>query len=197
MTVGLCLLGSALLLLTSLESTSPYSSWWYYLVMIGLGMGLIMSPMTSAIMSTVPAARAGMASATANTMRQVGSVFGIAVLGNIVMHRFTGDLSRALQAYHLPPAVTKAIMVIASQGRQAAPAKVPAGIDVTAIGHTIGVSFTSGIRLALWVSGLLLLAGAPAAWFMIRGSAPQAAPGRAGWEPGDPVAGLRGKTEGG
>ena len=52
-----------------------------------------MSPMTTAIMSTVPPARAGMASATSNTMRQVGSVFGIAVLGNLVTRTFTTDLS--------------------------------------------------------------------------------------------------------
>jgi len=81
MALGLGLLGAGLLFLTALEPTTPYTSWWYWMVLIGLGMGLIMSPMTSAIMSTVPAARAGMASATSNTLRQVGSVFGIAVLG--------------------------------------------------------------------------------------------------------------------
>ena len=54
---------------------------------MGVGIGLIMSPMTTAIMGTVPAARAGMASATSNTMRQVGSVFGVAVLGNLLTGR--------------------------------------------------------------------------------------------------------------
>jgi EmrB/QacA subfamily drug resistance transporter len=183
MTFGLAMLGAGLLFLTTLQPTSPYSSWWYYLVLIGLGMGLIMSPMTSAIMSTVPAARAGMASATSNTLRQVGSVFGIAVLGNLVTHRFTSDLSSALHAYHLPADVTKAIMAVASQGRQAMPTGTLPGVDAAAIGHTIGVSFTSGLHLALWVSGLLLLlAGVPVAWLMIRGSAPQTAPQAAGVE---------------
>ena len=176
MTFGLGMLGAGLLFLTALEPTTPYTSWWYWMVLIGLGMGLIMSPMTSAIMSTVPAARAGMASATSNTLRQVGSVFGIAVLGDIVTHRFTGQLSSALSAYHLPPSAVGKIMAVASQGRQAMP-KMPAGVDAAAIGRTIGLSFTSGIHLALWVSGFLLLAGVPIALFMVRGTTPQAAPG--------------------
>jgi EmrB/QacA subfamily drug resistance transporter len=175
MTFGLGMLGAGLLFLTALQPTSPYSSWWYWMVLIGLGMGLIMSPMTSAIMSTVPAARAGMASATANTLRQVGSVFGIAVLGDIVTHRFTGQLGSALSTYHLPPSVARTIMGVASQGRQAMTAKLPAGVDPVAVGRTIGLSFTSGVHLALWVSGLLLLAGVPIALFMVRGTTPEAA----------------------
>ena len=55
--------------------------------------------------------------------------------------------------------------------------KMPAGVDAAAIGRAIGLSFTSGIHLALWVSGFLLLAGVPIALFMVRGTTPQAAPG--------------------
>ena len=44
----------------------------------------------------------GMASATSNTMRQVGGVFGIAVLGNLVTHTFTTDLQRGARG--VPPA---------------------------------------------------------------------------------------------
>jgi dipeptide/tripeptide permease len=102
--------GTGLLFLTALEPTTGYSSFWYWLLLIGLGNGLIMSPMTTAIMGTVPAARAGMASATSNTMRQVGSVLGIAVLGNVVTRTFTSDLGTALASFHLPASVQAAIV---------------------------------------------------------------------------------------
>ena len=69
---------------------------------MGIGTGLVMSPMTTAVMSSVPPARAGMASATLNTTRQVGGVFGIAVLGSIVTGRFLTDLKAGLAALHLP-----------------------------------------------------------------------------------------------
>ena len=131
-----------------------------------------MSPMTTAVMGTVPAARAGMASATSNTMRQVGGVFGIAVLGNLVTRRFTTDLSAALTKFHLPPAATHQIMALAGQGRSATSGQMPPGIDAAALGHTINVAFTSGIHLALWVSGIMLLVGAPISFLTVRYTAP-------------------------
>jgi hypothetical protein len=134
---------------------------------MGLGIGLIMSPMTTAVMGTVPAARAGMASATSNTMRQVGGVFGIAVLGNLVTHRFTSDLPGALARFHLPHAVVQKIVLMAGQGRGSAAGKLP-----PAVVAQINASFTSGIHVAMWVSGILLLAGAPIAYLTVRYTAP-------------------------
>jgi EmrB/QacA subfamily drug resistance transporter len=176
-TLGLVMLGFGLLMLTPLAPTTAYHSWWYWLLLIGIGNGLVMSPMTTAIMSTVPAARAGMASATSNTMRQVGGVFGIAVLGNLVTRRFTGELSAALRALHLPAEAVQRIMATAGQGRAAAASTsggLPHGVDAAAVGRVVGQSFTSGIHLAMWVSGVMLLVGAPIAWALIRGTSPEA-----------------------
>ncbi len=171
-TIGLLMTGSALLLLTGIEPTTGYASFWYWLLLMGLGIGLIMSPMTTAVMGTVPAARAGMASATSNTMRQVGGVFGIAVLGNLVTHRFTTDLSASLAKFRLPPAVTQKIVAMAGQGRESASGQKIPGVDAAALGHTINVAFTSGIHVALWASGILLLVGAPIAFLTVRYTAP-------------------------
>ena len=113
-----------------------------------------------------------MASATSNTMRQIGGVFGIAVLGNLVTHRFTTDLSAALARFHLPPAVAQKIMAMAGQGREAASGQKIPGVDAAALGRTINISFTSGIHLALWVSGIMLLVGAPIAFLTVRYTAP-------------------------
>jgi len=103
-------------------------------------------------------------------------VFGIAVLGSIVTSHFTHVLTGKVAAMHLPPLVQQRILTIAAQGRQAMPKHVPAGIDVAAIGRAIGESFTSGLHVGLWVSGLLLLGGVPIALLTIRGTAPGARP---------------------
>jgi hypothetical protein len=109
-------------------------------------------------------------------MRQVGSVFGIAVLGNLVTRRFIDQMSAAVRALHLPGPISNAIMTMAKEGRGAAPARMPPGIDAAAIQHTVGsafaAGFTSGLHLALWVSGIMLLVGAPIALATIRGTAP-------------------------
>jgi EmrB/QacA subfamily drug resistance transporter len=171
-TLGLVMAGIALLFMTGVQPDTPYSSFWYWMLLMGLGIGLIMSPMTSAIMGTVPPARAGMASATSNTMRQVGSVFGIAVLGNIVTHVFTSDLSAALTKFKLPPAVAAKILAVAGQGREAATGQSIPGVDMAAVGRVIGQSFTNGVHTAMWISGILLLCAAPIAYLTVRYTAP-------------------------
>ena len=171
-TAGLLMIGVAMLLLTGVQATTAYASYWPWLLVMGVGMGLVMSPMTAAIMGTVPAARAGMASATSNTMRQVGSVFGIAVLGNLVTRRSTHDFRAALVAMHLPLQLVQKIMAVFGEGGRTAAGHAPAGLDLRAVQAAGNVAFTSGIHVAMWVSGVMLLAAAPVALLTIRNTAP-------------------------
>jgi EmrB/QacA subfamily drug resistance transporter len=175
MTIGMVITGLGLLSLTTVQYDTPYSHIWFLLIPIGLGNGLVMSPMTTAAMSTVPGRRAGMASATLNTVRQVGSVFGIAVLGNIVTRSFVDYIPSALAGLHLPAPAVAAIKVAAKQGQESAPAKAPPGIDLTAVSNAVSNAFTQAFHTGLWVSGLLLLAGAPLAFAMIRMKSPHEA----------------------
>jgi len=52
--------------------------------LLGVGIGLCGTPMSTLAMSAVDVDRAGMASAVLNALRQVGQVFGVAVLGALV-----------------------------------------------------------------------------------------------------------------
>src|SRR5581483_8206724 len=52
----------------------------------GFGMGITMTPVTAAAMSSVAVDKAGVGSAVLNSMRQVGGSLGIAVMGAIVAH---------------------------------------------------------------------------------------------------------------
>jgi EmrB/QacA subfamily drug resistance transporter len=168
--VGMVLVGGAILGFTTVQADSLYSSYFWILTIMGIGTGLVMSPMTTAVMSTVPAARAGMASATLNTTRQVGGVFGIAVLGSIVTGRFVSELRAYLNGLQLDPAVTQKIVDAARQAGLASKSSsqsLPAPIH-----NAIRYSFTAGMHHALWYAGIVVLAGAVAAAIMIRGTAP-------------------------
>ncbi len=96
MSVGLAIVGVGMLLMERITPGMPYSQLWWNLTLLGVGMGLVMTPMTAAVMGAVPRARAGMASATSNASREVGGVFGIALLGAIVTHWFAKDLRGSL-----------------------------------------------------------------------------------------------------
>ena len=55
------------------------------LVLLGIAMGLSMSPATTAITEALPAERQGRASALNDTGREAGSALGIALIGVILM----------------------------------------------------------------------------------------------------------------
>jgi EmrB/QacA subfamily drug resistance transporter len=170
--VGLVCTGASLLALTQVQYDTPYSHFWFLLVPIGIGNGLVMSPMTTAIMSTVPVARAGMASATSNTMRQVGSVFGVAVLGSIIIHIMKSDLQTALAALHLPQQVVEQVTAGVSGGGGSAPSAMGDGTAAQAIGVAVRKAYTNGFHVALLIAGLLLLIGSPVSYALIRMRSP-------------------------
>jgi DHA2 family methylenomycin A resistance protein-like MFS transporter len=162
MTVGMSLAAAGILLLERIAPATPYSTLWWNLIMLGAGMGLVMAPMTSAVTSTVPRSRAGMASGTTNATREVGGVFGIALLGAIVTHWFAVDLSSKVAALPLPAGVKQTLVTLASHGSGTTARSLPAGVrlDPRAVHHMIDSSFVYGIHVALLVSAVALILGA-------------------------------------
>jgi MFS family permease len=171
MTFGMTLAAVGMLLLERTTPSTPYSALWWNMLLLGVGMGSVMAPMTAAVTSTVPRARAGMASGTTNATREVGGVFGIALLGAIVTHWFATDLSGSLRAFGLPQAVKHQIVALASHGGGTAVGSAPSTIDPALIHRTIDDSFVYGMHVALGVSATALLCGAVlSAVFVHRGS---------------------------
>ena len=60
-------------------------------------------PVTSVPLTVVPPERSGMAASATNTSREMGAVFGVAILGAIVNAKLTGDLAARLKAIGIPP----------------------------------------------------------------------------------------------
>ncbi len=188
MAVGLAIVGVGMLLMERITPGMPYSQLWWNLTLLGVGMGLVMAPMTAAVMGAVPRARAGMASATSNASREVGGVFGIALLGAIVTHWFAKDLKDSLAAFPLPAAVKEKIVALAGQGGGTAKGSLPTGVDPAALHRAVDSAFVSGMHVAFLVSAVILLSGSViAAVFVHRGalaeqpeSRPARGPGEAG-----------------
>jgi DHA2 family methylenomycin A resistance protein-like MFS transporter len=82
--IGLLIAGGATLGLLRLRAATPLGAIWWDFALLGAGAGLSGTPISSIAMSAVDSARAGMASAISNASRQIGQVFGVAVLGALV-----------------------------------------------------------------------------------------------------------------
>ena len=174
--IGMLLIAGAFLGFVGVQAETSYSHYWWLLTIMGIGLGLVMSPMTTAVMSTVPQARAGMASATLNTTRQVGGVFGIAVIGAIVTSIYIPKFTAALDALHLSPSVTQAVLEMAQQRGTPDPSQLAAaeaaGVPVNDILRALRETFTAGIHRGLLYAAAVVLVGAVVGAIMIRGTAP-------------------------
>jgi EmrB/QacA subfamily drug resistance transporter len=73
-------------------------------VLMGCGLGLIVSPANTDAVSTAPVAQRGQASGVVQTVRQVGGTVGVAVLGAVVSH-----VQFASVAPDSPTAATEAV----------------------------------------------------------------------------------------
>ncbi|MBB4714601.1 EmrB/QacA subfamily drug resistance transporter [Streptomyces luteogriseus] len=74
------------------------------LVVMGVGMGLIVAPLTDAILSEVPREHAGSASGLINTVQQMGNALGLALVSVV----FFGTISDHLRPEQIGPAFVDA-----------------------------------------------------------------------------------------
>ena len=84
MAVGSVLLAGGSLLALTVGPSAGYLAVGVPFAVIGLGYGLLSTPMAAAALAAVSPDRAGMASSTNLTARLVGGVFGVAVLGSML-----------------------------------------------------------------------------------------------------------------
>ena len=83
--LGLGVFGLGLAILAGLSSVDGgYVSALPGLVVIGIGMAFTMTPSTTAITSSLPEEKQGVASALNDTVREVGGAVGIALLGSVL-----------------------------------------------------------------------------------------------------------------
>jgi EmrB/QacA subfamily drug resistance transporter len=183
MTVG-CVLAGAGILLTShiLGPHVNFGTLGWVLPIAGVGFGIALVPVTSTPLTVVPPERSGMAASATNTSREMGAVFGVAILGAIVNAKLTGQLASRLKEIGIPPSFQNLVLRAVTGGglggngeatqaehsKNAAVAKI-----ATKVVNAAYQAFGSGLHLALEISGGLILLGAVVAALTIHRTAGQ------------------------
>ncbi len=130
----------------------------------GVGFGIVVVPVTSDALQSLPAAHSGMAASTVNTARELGAVSGVAILGSIVNGQLTVHLTQRLIQIGVPASYRAEIIAALTTGTIGAKAKqyqgggaaIQAIIDKV-VNAAYG-AFTNGLHIALLVaSGLMVL----------------------------------------
>ena len=116
------------------------------LLLIGLGMGLTMTPATEAITETLPPEKQGVASALNDTSRELGGAVGIALLGSVLSAGYRSAIEPKLVG--LPPELAKP----ASEGIGAAfGVAAKAGDQAPAIIDAAKHAFIDGWVQSMWL----------------------------------------------
>jgi DHA2 family methylenomycin A resistance protein-like MFS transporter len=82
--IGAALAAFGCLALLGIEHGTSYWATCGQLVVIGAGLGLLVPPLTSALLGSVEKSRSGIAAGVLNATRQTGSVLGVALFGSLV-----------------------------------------------------------------------------------------------------------------
>lgn len=151
---GLVLIAGALSLLSRLEVDSSYWLFVAGLVPLGLGMGLAMTPATTAITEALPAEQQGVGSAMNDLSRELGGALGIAVIGSVLT---AGYRSHLHLAGPLGAQARGSFAVAAHAGGSAAIQARAAFVDGMHVALLVG----SGAALAVAVAVAVLLRGTP------------------------------------
>ena len=161
-TFGLLASSIAIFSFVTLQVDSPYSHLWPPFVLLGLGIGLVVTSATDAIVGDVSEDEAGVAGGIQTTSIQLGGVLGTAVCGSILAASVAAALKPALSARGVSHALTERLSregAVVSQGLAPIPHDATRKLAdaITAGSHA---AFMTGLHATMLVAGFVALAGA-------------------------------------
>jgi DHA2 family methylenomycin A resistance protein-like MFS transporter len=168
--LGALLAGGALLLVTRIEPDSSYATLWWDFGLVGIGFGLMISPLTAAVLSATPPTRVGLGSSVNNTSRQVGASLGVAVLGSVVLQQFSSNIASQLAQRGVPASIGAAIASkIGSAGAQASQISLPGRLALppAALHQAINQAFVDALHVSFLIVGITMLVTAALVGFLL------------------------------
>ncbi|WP_030325298.1 MFS transporter [Streptomyces flavochromogenes] len=158
MTVGT----AGMFLLTQIDKGSTYGDFLAPLMMLGLALGLAISPATDTIMSSFPESELGVGGGVNDTALELGGALGIAVLGSLLGTTYRDELTD-LVGNRLPAEAMEiakdsvggglAVAERVAQDPSAGPQQAQAAVDA------VHQAFAHGVAQTSLIGGIIMAAG--------------------------------------
>ncbi|HZF40597.1 MAG TPA: MFS transporter [Blastocatellia bacterium] len=146
------------------------------IVLLGLGMATSVAPLTTVVMTSLSADRAGAASGANNAVARVAALLAIGAFGVVMLQAFNSAIDRRLDGMRLPP---EARRQLDNDRAKLAATEAPPMLDLktaASVRRTIADSFIVGFRWVLTLAAALAVLGALIVWLVIE----DRPPGRSG-----------------
>ncbi|MFE3907805.1 MFS transporter [Streptomyces sp. NPDC059153] len=177
MPLGMLLQAAATFGLLSWDTGSSYATMWPPFIALGLGVGMVLSASSDAIVGQVPVKDGGVAGGLQGTALQIGGALGTSVLVSLISSRVDSTLVDELTGAGVPASVAGGLE---QAGDAVAMGVAPVSGNMTeqlraAVVEGSGQAFMNGVHTAVTVTGVLCLLGAALAAAGLRGTSPAAA----------------------
>lgn len=165
MPLGMLFQAAAAFSMLSWDTGSSYATMWPPFVALGLGVGMVLSASSDAIVGRAPVQDAGVAGGLQATALQIGGALGTSVLVSLISSRvgstLTGELTGAGVPEPMAAGLHKAEDAVAMG---AAPVSPDMSAQLrSAVVEGSGQAFMNGVHTAVTVTGVLCLLGAAGA----------------------------------
>jgi len=172
LTVGPLLVAAGMILLIlPRQTTGPDSYWLTYFptgILFGLGMGLVVAPLTTSVMNSAPRENSGAASGINNAVSRVGAVIALTVIGGIGVTFFQGNLNSRAETLPLTAPQREELAV---NSAKLGATTAPEGLDQTAAGEVdtaIRGAFLDAHALVQLIGAILCVISAGVAQVTVR-----------------------------
>jgi EmrB/QacA subfamily drug resistance transporter len=184
---GLALAALSLYLESTVTSTTTYAGLLIPFMIMGLGMGLTMSPMSTAAMNAVSATKAGVASGILSMSRMVGGTFGVAAIGALFQSLSKDRLTEHLTGLHLTAAQSSHVAdaLGSGQAKQAVQSLDPQ--TAQQVSAAMKDAFVHGLSGSLKLSTAVAAAGAVLAFALVESKVGSRAPAPVAEPVGEPA----------
>lgn len=139
-------------------------------VVMGLGMTISVSPLTTTAMNAVPDSESGLASGINNAVSRLGALLAVAIFGAVLIRVFNRTLDKQLELLTLLPAIR-------AQVDAARPQLAAVHHANSEVQRAVIEAFIRGYRTVIWIASGLAALSAMISWLVIEPSAPDSKTG--------------------
>jgi MFS family permease len=173
LTIGPAVTGFGFLALALPGLTNGMADYWltYFpgQLLLGIGMGITVAPLTTAVMGSAPDEQAGTASGINNAVSRTAGVLAIAVLGSVALVTFSGALTSRTDSINMTADERTALH---AQAANLAETQPPASLDAATTAEVeaaIDWAFVDTFRLMQIIAAVLAWISALVAFVFVAG----------------------------